>query len=117
MFLVTQQEFENLMFQYGTSRWGGTRKLPRVFTEHGIAMLSSVLRSKRAIQVNIVIMRTFGKLREVLMAHKDLALKVKELEHAVGRHDEAIQNIFAAIRQLMAPPPDPPKRKIGFLAD
>ncbi len=77
-------------------------------------MLSSVLRSKRAIHVNIAIMRAFVKLREILSAHKELAQKLNELEHKIERHDEEIAAIFEAIRQLMAPPPREPKRRIGF---
>jgi phage regulator Rha-like protein len=86
---------------------------PYAFTEQGVAMLSSVLRSKRAIQVNIAIMRAFMKLREILSVHKDLSQKLNELEQKIERHDEAITAIFDAIRQLMAPPPQP-RRKIGF---
>ncbi|MFA5145937.1 MAG: ORF6N domain-containing protein [Candidatus Omnitrophota bacterium] len=114
MFSLSKEELNNLMFQFGTSRWGGTRKPPRVFTEQGIAMLSSVLRSKRAIQVNIAIMRVFVKLKEMLLAHKELARKLAELENKIEKHDAEIQAIFEAIRQLMAPPPAPPKRRIGF---
>jgi len=69
---LTKDEFNNLKFHFGTSSWSGKRKLPRVFTEHGILMLSSVLRSKHAIQVNIQIMRTFTKLRELILSNKDL---------------------------------------------
>jgi len=76
-------------------------------------MLSSVLNSKRAVQVNIIIMRAFVKLREILSTHKELAHKLKELEGKIEKHDSEIQAIFDAIRQLMAPP-DPPKPKIGF---
>lgn len=102
------------MFQFGTSSWGGVRKLPRVFTEQGVAMLSTVLRSKRAIHVNISIMRAFVKLRQILSTHKELAHKLSELERKIEKHDEDICAIFEAIRQLMAPPPQPPKRRIGF---
>ena len=90
--------------------------LPYAFTEQGVAMLSSVLRSKRAIAVNIVIMRTFAKLREVLLAHKELNKKLADLERKVGRHDEEILAILEAIRQLMAPPSEKPKAPIGFHA-
>lgn len=113
MFQLTQEEFENLMFQNGTSRWGGTRKLPYAFTEQGVAMLSSVLHSKRAILVNIRIMRAFIKLKELLLTHKDLAIKLGALEKKYANHDEKIQKIFEAIRQLMLPPEEP-KRRIGF---
>jgi len=87
---------------------------PYAFTEQGVAMLSSVLRSKRAIQVNIAIMRAFVKLREILSAHKELAQKLNELEQKIERHDEAITAIFDAIRQLMTAPAPRPRRKIGF---
>ncbi len=101
------------MFHFGTSRWGGTRKLPRVFTEQGVAMLSSVLRSPLAIRVNIAIMRAFVRLREALIVHEDLAAKLAELERKIESHDEGIRTLFEAIRQLMAPPP-PSRRRIGF---
>ena len=113
MFQLSEEEFENLMFQFGTSSWGGTRKFPRVFTEQGIAMLSNVLKSKRAVQVNIQIMRAFVRLREILASHKDLARKLEELEK---KYDVQFKVVFDAIRQLMIPP-ESPKRKIGFRAD
>ena len=115
MFPLTRQEFTNLKSQFVTSSWGGLRRAtPYAFTEHGILMLSSVLNSRRAIQANIVIMRTFVKLREMLAAHKDLADKLNQLEQKVGEHDGEIKTIFKAIRELMAPPPEKPKRQIGF---
>ncbi|MDI6794173.1 MAG: ORF6N domain-containing protein [bacterium] len=95
---------------------GGRRYLPYAFTEQGVAMLSSVLKSKRAIQVNVAIMRVFVKLRETLSAHKELAQKLSELERKFEKHDTQIQTIFEAIRQLMAPP-EKPKPPIGFHAD
>lgn len=101
--------------QISPSRRGRHFKfLPYAFTEQGVAMLSSVLRSRRAIQVNIAIMRAFVKLREFLSAHKELAQKLNELEQKIERHDKEIVAIFQAIRQLMAPPPAKPKRRIGF---
>jgi len=118
MFVLTYQEFANLRSQIVTSssrQWGGTRYRPMAFTEQGVAMLSSVLRSKRAVQVNIEIMRAFVRLREMLLAHKELALKLKELEERLEKHDEDIGLIFEAIRELMTPPDTPPK-KIGFEA-
>ena len=87
--------------------------MPRAFTEQGVAMLSTVLRSKRAIQVNITIMRAFVKLRKMVSAHKELVHKLKELENKVEKHDKEIISIFEAIRRLMTPP-EPPKRRIGF---
>ena len=88
--------------------------LPYVFTEQGVAMLSSVLNSERAVQVNIAIMRAFVKLRQILSTHKELVHKLNELERKFEKHDTEIQSIFEAIRQLMAPPPEKPKRRIGF---
>lgn len=117
IFTLTREEILNLSQFVISSK---LKHAPNVyaFTEQGIAMLSSVLRSKRAIQVNIAIMRAFVKLRKILSAHKELAYKLTELERKIGRHDEAIQAIFEAIRQLTTPPPppepEPPKRRIGF---
>ncbi|MFA5340097.1 MAG: ORF6N domain-containing protein [Candidatus Omnitrophota bacterium] len=88
--------------------------LPFVFTQEGVAMLSSVLNSERAVQANIAIMRTFVKLRQIMSINKDLAYKLAVLEHKIGKHDENIQAIFEAIRKLMAPPPIKPKPQIGF---
>ena len=116
MFILTYQEFVNLRSQIVTSssrQWGGTRYKPMAFTEQGVAMLSSVLRSKRAVQVNIEIMRAFVRLREMLSTHKELARKLKELEDRLEKHDEDIGLIFEAIRELMTPP-DKPTKKIGF---
>ena len=91
----------------------GKRYRPYAFTEQGIAMLSSVLKSDRAIKVNIAIMRAFVKLRQLLNANRELAKKFSELEQRVGKHDEDITAILEAIRQLMAPP-EKPRREIGF---
>jgi hypothetical protein len=87
--------------------------LPRAFTEQGVAMLSSVLNSERAIEVNIVIMRAFVKVREMLGTQRELAGKLKELETRIQDHDEQIQAIFEAIRQLMSPP-ETSRKRIGF---
>ncbi|MDP2923102.1 MAG: ORF6N domain-containing protein [Candidatus Omnitrophota bacterium] len=113
MYQLTKQEVSNLIFHFGISSWGGTRRLSYVFTEQGVAMLSSVLKSKRAVQVNIMIMRAFTKLRELLLTHKDLAIKLEALEKKYANHDKKIQDIFEAIRQLLQPPAEE-KRKIGF---
>jgi hypothetical protein len=88
--------------------------MPYVFTEHGVAMLSSVLNSERAVRINIRIIKTFVKLREIVSTHKELAHKLSELERKIEKHDEDIGAIFEAIRQLMAPPPEKPRRMIGF---
>ncbi len=115
MFQLTNQEFINLKSQIVTSSWGGIRRAnPFAFTEQGVAMLSGVLRSKRAVQVNIAIMRTFVKLREILSTHKELAHKLTQLEQKIEKHDEEIKVVFDAIRQLMTPP-EPKKKKIGFI--
>jgi hypothetical protein len=114
MFQLTQKEFDNLIFQFGISRWGGTRKSPYAFTELGVAMLSSVLNSKRAVHVNIQIMRAFVALREMLATHKDLARKLEEMEK---KYDQQFKVVFEAIRQLIAAPDsvqEKPKRQIGF---
>ena len=111
--VVTRAELKTLKFHFGTSSWGGTRKLPTAFTEQGIAMLSGVLRSKRAIQTNIAIMRAFVKLRQLAAGHKELATKLEQLERKIGGHDDQIQSLFEAIRQLMEPPV-PKSHRIGF---
>jgi hypothetical protein len=115
MFQLTREEFHDLRFQIGISKQspGGRRYLPYVFTEQGVAMLSSVLRSERAVKVNITIMRTFVKLREMLATHKELAQKLAALEEKIGEHDAQIRSIIEAIRQLMASP-EPKRRPIGF---
>ena len=113
MFQLNEVEFHNLRSQIVTSKWGGRRYLPYAFTEQGVAMLSSVLHSERAIQVNIVIMRAFVKLRRILSTHKELARKLNQLERRIEKHDVEIKAIFDAIRELMTPPKKPRKR-IGF---
>lgn len=111
MFRLTKEEYEILRSQFATSSWGGRRNLPYAFTEQGVAMLSSVLNSERAILVNVEIMRTFVRLRELLATHKDLARKLEELEK---KYDEQFAVVFDAITELMKPPEPPPKRRIGF---
>ncbi|MDO8602297.1 MAG: ORF6N domain-containing protein, partial [Candidatus Omnitrophota bacterium] len=116
MFQLTKEEFENWKSQFATSNQDkmGLRRRPYVFTEQGVAMLSSVLNSERAIRVNIAIMRAFVKLKQILSMNKELAYKLAELERKIEKHDEDIQAIFEAIRQLMAPPPIKPNPQIGF---
>ena len=113
MIELTLEELGNLRCQIGTSSWGGVRYRPFAFTEQGVAMLSTVLNSERAIQVNIAIMRAFVKLREILLTHRELAFQFKELERKVDKHDGEIQAIFKAIQRLMAEP-EKPKGKFGF---
>ena len=113
-FQLEPEELAHLKFQFGIPSWGGRRRSrPYVFTEQGIAMLSSVLKSERAVKVNIAIMRAFVKLRRMLDTNRELAQKFSELERRVGKHDEEIVEILEAIRQLMTPPEKPP-REIGF---
>lgn len=114
MVQLTKEEANSLRFHIGmskTSGRGGRRYLPYAFTEQGVAMLSSVLNSKRAVQVNIAIMRAFVKLREMLATHKDLARKLNKMEK---KYDAQFKVVFDAIRQLMIPP-EKKRRKIGFL--
>jgi phage regulator Rha-like protein len=114
MFQLSQEEAESLRFQIGMSKVsgrGGRRSLPYAFTEQGVAMLSSVLNSKQAVQVNITIMRAFVKLRELLATHKDLAEKLEALEK---KYDRQFKIVFDAIRQLMKLEDPPKERRIGF---
>ena len=115
MYQLTPQDVVNLRSQFVTSRWGGRRYLPYVFTQEGVAMLSSVLNSERAVKVNIQIMRAFVRLRRALLTHKELFFKLNELERKIEKHDVDIRDIFEAIRQLMRLPDE--NRKItGFTA-
>lgn len=121
-FYLTDKERKDLIFQFGISSWGGSRKPPYVFTEQGVAMLSGVLHSPRAVQVNIQIMRTFTKLRELMLSHKGLAKKIEELECKFEDHDKKIIMIFDAIKQLLKAKDHPPtldykRTKIGFIVD
>ena len=119
MFQLTDQEVRILRSQFVTSSWGGRRYAPYVFTEQGVAMLSSVLNSRRAIAVNMEIMRAFVRLREMIASNKELAKRLDEFEVRIERklstHDQAIARILDAIRALMAPPEPTRKRRIGFV--
>ena len=112
MFQLTDDDVAGLRFHFETSKRGrgGRRYAPYAFTEQGVAMLSSVLRSPRAVQVNIAIMRTFVRLREMLLSNAELARKLAALEN---KYDAQFKVVFDAIRELMLPP-DPPRRQIGF---
>ena len=108
MFRLSADEFTHLKFHFGTSSWGGTRKRPRAFTEQGIAMLSSVLRSKRAVNINIAIMRTFVRLREILADNAALRRRIE-------KHDEQIKYIFKILGQMSAlGQPKKSDRRFGF---
>jgi ORF6N domain len=108
MFQLSSTEFENLRSQIVTSSWGGRRYPPYAFTEHGVAMLSSVLRSKKAIQVNIGIIRTFVEVRQFMAANKDLARKVEE-------HDRKITLLIEAVQKILAPSSPPKKNPVGYV--
>ena len=115
MFQLTKEERNELVpnwHRFETLKHSSS--LPYAFTEHGVAMLASVLNSTRAVRISVGIIKTFVQIREVLSAHKELAYRLSELEQKLEKHDTEIRAIFEAIRQLMEPPPDPPKRKIGF---
>jgi len=118
MFQLTKEEFEILKSQNATSSWGGRRKLPYVFTEHGVLMLSSVLNSKKSIQVNIQIMRVFTKMRELLLSHKDLILKIQKIESNLEGQGHEIQVLFEYIKRLMeeseSNKSQASRKKIGF---
>jgi len=111
MFQLTKDEFQNLMCQISISSWGGTRKLPYVFTQEGVAMLSGVLHSKRAIQVNIQIMRAFIYLKRLLLTNVGLRRKIEEMEK---KFDKQFIIVFEAIKRLLEPIPIKPKPPIGF---
>lgn len=113
MFQLNQKEFKNLMFQFGTSSWGGTRKMPYAFTEQGVAMLSSILSSDQAVLVNIHIIRVFTKIRQILSTRKDVLLKLEKLDRKVSNHDGEIKMIFEYLKELLSPKVEP-VRKIGF---
>jgi|SRR5450755_745028 len=115
MFVLTEKEYENLKSQNATSSWGGRRKLPNAFTEQGVAMLSSILNSDVAIEVNIRIIRVFTKLREYALTHKDILLQLAKLEKEVKGNSKDIENIFMVLKELIEKHSTPPPRnKIGF---
>jgi len=115
MFALTQKEFENLKSQNATSSWGGRRKLPNAFTEQGVAMLSSILNSDTAIEVNIRIIRVFTKLREYALTHKEILLQLARLEKEVKGNSQDIENIFMVLKELLEKESKPsPRNKIGF---
>ena len=113
MFQLNDDEFENLRSQIATSSWGGRRVLPYAFTEHGVAMLSSVLRSPRAVQMNILIVRAFIKIREILASNKDLAGKIEELQKEQKLQNKHINSIYSMLEKLISGPVKPSK-PIGF---
>jgi hypothetical protein len=116
MFALSEKEWSNLRSQIVTSSWGGARYKPNVFTEQGVAMLSSILSSKTAIEVNIRIIRVFTKMREFALTHKDILLQLNKLEKEVKGNTKDIKNIFLVLKELIEKQQMPavPKRKIGF---
>jgi hypothetical protein len=118
MLTLTQKELDNLMSQFATSSlpgWGGIRKLPNAFTEQGVAMLSSILNSDTAIEVNIRIIRVFTRLREYALTHKDILLQLSQLEKEVKNNTRDIDNIFAVLKELIEKQSKPGRRNIiGF---
>lgn len=121
MFELTNEEFENLRSQNGTSSWGGTRYAPMAFTEQGVAQLSSVLNSGRAIQVNIQIIRLFTKMRNLLFSHHELFLKIEKMEHLLTNHDQDIAVLFDYLKRLLnedkQKKSQDTRKRIGFKKD
>jgi hypothetical protein len=117
---LTREELDNLMSQIATSRWGGRRKLPFAFTEHGAIQAATILSTRRAVEVSVYVVRAFVQLRGVLATHREPSQRLDELEARIERkldtHDRVIANILDAIRQLMAPPEPPKKGRIGFVS-
>lgn len=120
MFQLTNEEFKNLIFQNGISSWGGRRKAPYAFTEHGVLMLSNVLKSEIAVEVSLRIIRIFIKLREMIISHKDIQLKLEQIEknmilqdNRTNQNEHDIQIIFNTLKQLLNPPQEP-REPIGF---
>ena len=116
---LTTEEFANLKSRFATSSWGGRRKRPLAFTEHGAIQAATILISPRAVEMSVYVVRAFVKLREVLSSNRELARRFEQLESRLDskltEHDEAIAAILSAIRELMRPR-DPPRRGIGFTA-
>jgi len=115
VFHLDNQEVANLRSQIATSSWGGKRKPPLVFTEHGAVMAATVLNSTRAIEVSVYVVRAFVQMREALAANREIGKRLDELESKVGTHDRSIGHILDALRQLTQPPEAPKRRRIGFL--
>jgi len=115
MFELTKHEFENLRTQFATSRWGGARYSPMAFTEHGVLMLSSVLNSEKAINVNIQIMRIFSKIHKKLTDNLNFKLELEEIKKKLENHDKDIDEIFTYLDELIKEQEKPlPRKRIGF---
>jgi len=115
MFRLTKEEFDNLIFQFGTSSWGGTRILPYAFTEQGVAMLSGILNSDRAINVNIQIMRIFSRVRQLLSDNLNVKLEIEEIKKKLENHDKNIELVFSYLDELIEKQENPvPRTQIGY---
>ena len=118
MFELSLDEWENLKSQFVTSSWGGRRKLPKVFTEHGVLMLSSVLNSHRAIQVNIQIVRIFTRIRQVLTSNTEIRKEIKEIKKQLFNHEQHIELVFNYLDELTEKKENPvPRKRIGYKSD
>ena len=118
-FLLTRQEVANLISQsaISSSSWGGRRKPPTVFTEHGAIMAASVLNSERAIAMSIYVIRAFIRIREALLVNHALEARLAHIEKTLLSHDSAVRDLYEKIRPLLLPPPEPPPRRMGFHGD
>jgi hypothetical protein len=114
MFQLTIEEWQNLKSQFATSSWGGSRKLPYVFTEQGVAMLSSVLNSETSIQVNIQIIRVFTKMKQALLDNREILLRVEKIEKKLVQHDEGLETVFKVLKKLLQQPEPKNRESIGF---
>lgn len=119
MFRLTEEEFKILLFQNGRARWGGRRQAPNVFTEQGMAMLSGILSSDRAIAVNIQIMRIFTRMRQMLADNTGLRLEVEKIKTKLNNHDKNMEIVFRYLDELLEKQeqPNPPRKRIGFKPD
>ena len=115
-FRLTRQEFTDLRCQIGTSSsaWGGSRYAPLAFTEHGAIMAANVLRSPRATEMSVFVVRAFVKMREHLLSRAELEARLTQIENVLLAHDDNIRELYRQIRPLLLPPPDPPAKRIGF---
>lgn len=116
-FVLTNQDLADLKSQIATSSWGGKRKRPLVFTEHGAVMAATVLSSRKAVEMSVFVVRAFVQLRDALGAHQEIRRRLDDLERKVGTHDDAIVEILRALRQLTQPAESPRHRRIGFVQD
>lgn len=119
MFQLTDDEFKNLMFQNGTSSWGGTRKAPYVFTEQGVAMLSGILNSDRAIAVNIQIMRIFTRIRQMLVDNTEIRLEIEKIKNKLDNQYKNMEIVFKYLDELLEKQhhPKPARKRIGYMPD